>query len=129
MKSTEKILSEIESFKPVDGNWLRLDELVNELWEIGKPELGINTLFRVFERYPNDDGAGVFWTILHGLETLNYEESLYSSLMEKPSHMGITMLKRIENTDSELVAGKSITELKKIIQNNPKVDSELLSEL
>ncbi|WP_139195655.1 hypothetical protein [Aquimarina amphilecti] len=129
MKSTQEILSEIESFKPVDGNWLRLDELVNKLWESGKAELGINTLFRVFERYPNDDGAGVFWTILYGLETLNYEESLYSSLMDKPSHMGINMLKRIENTNSELVAGKPIKELKEFIKNNPKVDSELLSEL
>ncbi|WP_282081573.1 hypothetical protein [Aquimarina algiphila] len=129
MKSTQEILSEIESFKPVDGNWLRLDELVNKLWESGKAELGINTLFRVFERYPNDDGAGVFWTILHGLETLNYEESLYSSLMDKPSHMAINMLKRIENTNSELVAGKPIKELKEFIKNNPKVDSELLSEL
>ncbi|WP_159090789.1 hypothetical protein [Aquimarina aquimarini] len=113
----------------MDGNWLELDELVNELWENGKPKLGINALFGVFERYPNDDGSGVFWTILHGLETLNYEKFLYNSLMNKPSHMGINMLKRIENTDSEFLDGKSITELKEFIRNNPKVDSELLSEL
>ncbi|AXT54665.1 hypothetical protein D1815_02440 [Aquimarina sp. AD1] len=129
MKSTKEIISEIESFKPVDGNWLGLDELVNKLWESGNPELGINALFGVFERYPNDDGAGVFWTILHGLETLNYEKFLYNSLMDKPSHMGINMLKRIENTDSKFLAGKSITELKEFIKNSPKADSELLSEL
>ena len=35
------------------------------------------------------------------------------------------MLKRIENTDSKFIAGKSISELKDVIKNNPKIDSEL----
>ena len=129
MRPIQEIITEIESYETNDGYWLRLDELAIELWESDNPELGMEALFGVFEKYPLDDGAGVFWTILHGLETLNYEEKLYNSLMDKPSHMAITMLKRIENSDSEKIAGKSIPELKKFIRNNPKTESELLSEL
>ena len=129
MKSTREIIAKIASFTPVDGNWFRLDELVEELWKSKNPELAIKSLFEVFERYPKDDGAGVFWTVLHGLETLRYEAFLYDSLLRKSSHMGIIMLNRIENNGSKYIAGKSIIELKEYIKNNPKVNSELVSEL
>ena len=129
MRPIKETIAEIESYHTDDGNWLRLDELVTELWESGNPELGIDALLGVFEKYPTETGEGVFWTILHGLESLDYERSLYNSLMDKPSHMAITMLKRIENSNSEIIDGKSIAELKKIIRNNSKTKSELLDEL
>ncbi|WP_047414127.1 hypothetical protein [Cellulophaga sp. Hel_I_12] len=129
MRQVKEIISDIESYKSDDGNWLLLEELVTELWESGKPEIGIDALFGVFEKNPTDDGAGVFWTILHGLETLEYEQKLYASLIDKPSHMTITMLKRIENTDCDTIAGKSISELKSFVKNNPKIESELLDEI
>ena len=78
MKSIKEIIYEIDSFRLVDENWVRLDELLNKLWDSGKSELGINSLFGIFERYPNEDGAGVFWTILHGLETLNMKSPYIS---------------------------------------------------
>lgn len=99
------------------------------MWESGTPEIGIDTLFEIFEKNPIDDGAGVFWRILHDLETLDYEQKLYDSLMNKPSHMTIMMLKRIENSNSKLIAGKSISELKDLIKSNPKTELELLDEI
>lgn len=103
MRQVKEIIAEIESFESDDGNWLGLDKLATELWESGNPKIGIDALFGIFEKYPTDDGAGVFWTILHGLETLKYEQKLYNSLIAKPSHMAIAMLKRIENTESKTV--------------------------
>lgn len=129
MRHIKDIIAEIESYESDHGNWLRLNELIIELWESGKPELGIDSLFAIFEKFPTDDGAGVFWSILHGLETLEYEQKLYDSLIDKPSHMTITMLKRIENAPSEMIAGKSILELKNFIKNNTKLESELLDEI
>ena len=129
MRQLNELISEIESYESHDGDWLRLDELVAELWESGNPEMGINALFRIFEKYPTEDGAGVFWTILHGLETLDYEQNLYDSLIDKPSHMTIAMLKRIVNSNSDTIAGRSISELIILIKNNPKIESELLQEI
>ncbi|KXX71840.1 hypothetical protein [Flammeovirga sp. SJP92] len=129
MKNSLEIISSIKSFHPKDGNWLELDDLIDQLWTLDKPEVGINVLFNLFEKYNKSDGEGVFWSILHGLETLDYEEQLYQSLLYKPSFMGIIMLNRIENSGSELIADKSIADLKVHIKNNPEVDQELLAEL
>jgi len=129
MRPVKEIISELESYESNDGNWLRLDELISELWETGNPESGMDVLFAIFEKNPTEDGAGVFWSILHGLETLDYEESLYNSLMNKPSHMAITMLNRIENSESDKIMGNSISELKHFIKNNPKTELELLDEI
>ena len=43
--------------------------------------------------------------------------------------MTITMLKRIENTDSDAIAGISISELKRVLRKHPNIDSELLDEI
>ena len=129
MHSIDKVIAEIASFQRVDDNWLGLDELVTELWRKYDPSVGIDALFKVFENYPTDDGGGVFWTILHGLETLEYEEKLVDSLVRKPSLMAITMLVRIENTGNDHIAGKSISQLRKMIKNHPGTHPELLSEI
>lgn len=129
MREIIDIISDLESYESVDGDWLQLDELVIELWQSGKPEIGIGALFRIFEKYPTDDGAGVFWSILHGLETLDYEQNLYDSLIARPSHMTIIMLKRIENSGSETIVGNSISDLRSLIKSNPMIEPELLSEM
>lgn len=129
MRLTKEIIADIASFESTNGNWLRLDELIAELWRIGQPEIGIKTLFGILEKNPTEDGAGVFWAIVHGLETLEYEQELYESLMRKPTLMTIIMLKRIENTNTNTIAGITISELKNHIKNHPKIESSLLNEL
>lgn len=96
-RPVEQILRDIESFEPDHGNWLRLDDLVAELWSAGVSPQVLPSLFRVFERYPDEDGAGVFWSIVHGVESLGieYEKSLYESLGRQPSLIGQIMLDRL----------------------------------
>jgi hypothetical protein len=52
----------------------------------------------VFERFPDEDGAGVFWSIVHGIESLDvdYEQTLRASLARRPSRMGQIMLRRLD---------------------------------
>ena len=53
----------------------------------------------VFERFPDEDGAGVMWSIIHGLETIEgYESILEESARARPTWMKSVMLKRIANT-------------------------------
>ena len=66
---------------------LQLDELATELQESRNPERGIDALFGIFEKHSTDGGAYVFQTILHGLETLEYEQILYNSHIDKLSHI------------------------------------------
>jgi hypothetical protein len=92
------VLREIEEFTPVHGNWRRLDDLLDELWSEGVAEGQLPILFHVFERFPEEDGAGVLWSIVHGVESLSfdYEPFLRQSLARQPSLMAKIMLQRLE---------------------------------
>ncbi len=111
-RATAEIANDIRRFEPVDGNWLGLDALLDELWTTGRPQDTMPDLLAVFERYPQEDGAGVFWSIVHGLESLKgYEPFLLASLRRVPSELGITMLKRIRKSGVEEIEGASIASL------------------
>ncbi|WP_347332976.1 hypothetical protein [Marinimicrobium locisalis] len=97
MRSSAQILEEISVFEPIEDEWLPLDGLLEELWISGVSEEFLPILFGVFERYPEEDGAGVLWSIVHGVESLpfDYEPTLKESMNKKPSIMGEIMLKRL----------------------------------
>ena len=99
-RDVDEILREIEAFRPTDGVWLRLDDLLAELWNAGVPAHALPSLFRVFERFPDEDGEGVLWGIVHGVEALHfdYEQALRDSLARRSSDMGKTMLGRLERS-------------------------------
>lgn len=100
MRTEQEIIADISQFTPASGNWFPLEVLLEELWAVGVSDHLLPALFSVFERFPDDDGAGVFWSIVHGVEHLDlpYEAVLRSSLARQHSTMGALMLKRLENT-------------------------------
>jgi len=99
-RPTEDILNDISVFEPDEGNWLRLDDLLAELWQTGLGPDALPCLFRVFERYPDEDGAGVLWSIVHGIESLDldYEQILRESIGRQHSLMGKILLDRLEQS-------------------------------
>ncbi len=118
-RSIDEVIHDIRLFEPVDDNWLRLDELLAELWETQRPERGIDAMLNVLERFPEEDGAGVLWSIVHGLESLpDYEDKLVASIQRQPSELGLVMISRIVNTGVNVVGGKPITDvLKQVLQH------------
>lgn len=99
-RDVDDILGDIASFRPEGADWLPLDSMIAELWQVGVPPRALPTLLGVFERFPDDDGAGVLWSIVHGVESLDldYEQPLRDSLARQPSHMGQVMLDRLEKS-------------------------------
>lgn len=98
-----EVLDAVARFAPTeDGNWLALDALLDRLWCLGGPDAdALPVLFGVFERFPEDDGAGVLWSVLHGVEDFEpgfYEAALRASVARVPSLMGTTMLRRLERS-------------------------------
>ena len=94
-RTTADIAHDIATFVPKEDNWLALDELVAELWQAGHPQQAIPELLSVFERYPEEEGFGAVWGVLHGLEALpNYEPELLRSLARQPSEFGVRMVGR-----------------------------------
>ena len=105
-RPTEDVAADIDAFQPTGGNWLGLEALLEELWKEGSPQAAIPEMLRVFERFPDDDGAGVFWSIVHGLEALpGYEAELLTSVRRVPSDMGVTMLGRLLNAGCNDING------------------------
>ncbi|WP_446904859.1 hypothetical protein [Burkholderia sp. YIM B11467] len=103
------IAHDIATFIPEGDNWLVLDLLLTELWQAGHPEQAIPELLSVFERYPEEDGSGVIWGVLHGLESLpNYEPELLRSIARQPSEFGVCMVGRLLNTGRREVDGISL---------------------
>ncbi len=99
MRDAALILRDIAAFQPSDGEWLPLEHLLEELWDTMPTKEALPVLFGVFERFPDDDGAGVLWSIVHGVEHLpfDYETALRQSYARTPSMMAETMLIRIAN--------------------------------
>jgi hypothetical protein len=69
-------------------------------------------IFNLFERFPEDDGAGVFWSALHGMESVgDYEELLLIHFQRFPSLMTKAMLKRILNSGQTHIGKVEISSL------------------
>jgi hypothetical protein len=69
-------------------------------------------LLEVFERFPEHDGLGVFWSILHGLEHVDgYERELVASIRRKPNLFNTLMLNRMLNAGIASAAGEPIDQL------------------
>ncbi len=106
------IVNAIKAFQPTNDEWLELDRLVEKLFESGTAAQEIVVLLSVFERFPLEDGAGVFWTIVHGIESLDgYEPHLVKSVERCPSEFGVLMLGRILRNGTTHIEGIDINSL------------------
>jgi len=91
--------SAIREFTPVDSDWLPLERLFQDAFESSEPRQYYHAIFNLFERYPDDDGEGVFWSALHGMEAMDdYEDLLLQYFRRFPSLMTKTMLIRMVNS-------------------------------
>lgn len=105
------LIDRLASFKdPQDEAQLdELDETVSAV----KPELcgeaEVRALLNVFERFPGDDGYGVFWAILHCLEKCpGYEALLVESAARTPVEFNLSMVNRLLNSGVTKVGERSL---------------------
>jgi hypothetical protein len=127
MRPTSAILQDIEKFQPTAaGNWLALEELVQELWAADEgPVEALVPLFQVLERFPEDESAGVLWGVLHGIESYpNYEVQLIHSLQRHPTDLTVTMVRRMANAGYTSVAGHPLASLYRAVLSHPKASDE-----
>ncbi len=132
MRPTSAILHDIEKFQPTeDGNWLALDDLLQELWiEEEGPHEALVPLFQLLERFPKDESAGVLWGVLHGIETYpQYETELVDSLRRHPTDITVTMVRRIANSGHTLVAGQPIESLYQAVLTHSRGSSSKRADL
>jgi len=126
MRTLRQIVAALDKFQPNQDNWLELDSLLEELWRSGEQEKCIPELLGIFERFPEDDGNGVFWSIVHGVERFpSYELQLLRSLARQPSEMGVVMLRRLINSGVRQIDGTEMDDIVHSLILNPKTTPSL----
>ena len=126
VRNSSEIAAAIDQFQPQDEEWLELDELLEELFESELPASGIPAMLRVFERYPTEDGAGVFWSIIHGMESLpDYEPLLVESVQSAPSESGLTMVNRLLNSGVTQINSLKLVQLFEQTAQNQSAPAEV----
>ena len=102
----------IREFQPAENNWLPLEEHISKAYASNDFPSYYDAIFNLFERFPEDDGNGVFWSAVHGMEaTGGYEEKLLMYFRRHPTVMTKTMLTRIRNSGEEKIGGIVIDRL------------------
>lgn len=101
-----KLSDKIARFEPQNGSWLELERLFEEAFSSSDPTLYYTAIFNLFERFPNEDGAGVFWSAVHRMEAIgDYEQQLLRFFRRFPSEMTKIMLRRLENAGEKEISG------------------------
>jgi hypothetical protein len=106
------LLERILNFDSSEREWGELETLFEEVFTCPNPELYYPAIFSIFEKYPSEDGAGVFWSALHGMERVGkYEAELLRCFRRLPNEMSRIMLIRMRNSGIANVAGFPIERL------------------
>jgi transposase len=102
----------IREFTPQEGDWRPLEILFERAFSGPDPKRYYHAIFNLFERFPEEDGAGVFWSALHGMEAAGgYEELLLQYFRRHPSLMTTTMLRRINKSGQSHIGKVEIARL------------------
>jgi len=89
----------IREFTPSEGDWRPLDILFERAFATPDSRIYFPAIFNLFERYPEEDGAGVFWSAVHGMEAIGgYENQLLHFFRRFPSSMTRIMIRRLSNS-------------------------------
>jgi hypothetical protein len=117
---TPSLLKAIESFTDPE---LELDQLDEALRTVHPDNIGsseIQALFGIFERFPDHDGFGVFWSIVHLLEaSKDHELDLIASVKRKPVHFNLLMVNRLLNAEILEINGESLLALLTSVSSHP----------
>jgi hypothetical protein len=91
-----------------------LEETVTAIFQEGLASQCFADLFRIFERFPESDGFGLFWSILHKLEAVpGYEPALLESVERAPSLFTITMISRLINGGKPQIGSRDLMQVLK----------------
>ena len=122
LRSPEEVAQDIARFSPHEGDWGALDALAQELRASGRAQEALWAPFALFERFPSEeDGSGVFWTILHGIEALDeYGAELAESLRRQPSDFGVLLAGRMLNANIKTLDGLPLASFLQSVAESPR---------
>ncbi len=126
MRAASSIVADIHAFQPEGGNWRPLDDLLDQLWATGEAGRYVPDLLSVLERFPEEDGVGVLWSVVHGVESLpGYEPALIRSVRHVPSELGITMVVRLISAGVAEVGNARLSDLLRDLAGRSDISEQI----
>ena len=113
--------------EPHDEEQLRLlDEAVGAVDSKACGEKEFRALLGVFERFQEDDGYEVFWSIVHCLEACTgYELTLIESVTRCPVEFNVLMINRLLNGGVVQINNQSLLSVLVSVSSNPTASAEV----
>lgn len=123
----QDMVATLNRFQDVDDE-KQMDEMlevVDQLNESPQSEAS-EALFRIWERFPEDDGYETFWTILHVLEhTPNYEAELLKSIARQPNEFNVIMINRMLNSNIQSIEETDLRDLLKQVVEDKRTPQQI----
>jgi hypothetical protein len=116
------LIEAIESFtNPHNEPQLQqLDEALEATHPADCGQAGFRALLNIFERFPEDDGYGIFWSIVHYLEACpGYESALIESVTRAPVGFNLLMVNRLINGGVTEIEGQALLSVLASVAANP----------
>ena len=109
-RDTRNVVADIDALPTADGDDLgRLQELIDEYFASPAAAGHIDVWFRLYERFPDEHGHGVFWNILHGLEAQSgCDAAVVASVRRRATHYPVMMVNRMLNANIRTAAGADL---------------------
>ncbi|MDU7150116.1 MAG: DUF2442 domain-containing protein [Clostridium sp.] len=120
-----ELYNKIRHFVPDGDDWSILDDILDEVYDYGYEMNCLGAMFRLFEKYPEEDND-ILWGMLHGIENIEgSEERIFWSLRRRKSLFVISMMNRLLNIGVSKINGLNIIEKLKEIMLDENVSVKM----
>ena len=119
----DDLIIEIDAISSLDdeASLARLEQLVAAYFLHPQADRYIDVWFRMYERFPEHDAFGIFWSVLHGLEKqLGCPIHVVQSVQRAPSSFAVRMLARIANSGMSRIADIDLVDLMDQVSKNQR---------
>jgi hypothetical protein len=107
----------------------RLQELVDCYFGLPEADDHLEVWFRLYERFPDEDGYGVFWSILHSIEAQpGYDVHVVASVNRRPTRFPLSMVYGMLNARIQTVGGVPFLELLRATASDARCSESVQSE-
>jgi hypothetical protein len=109
-RDIHNLIADIDALAALDiSGCARLESLIDEYFASPVAVDHLDVWFRLYERFPDDDTHGGFWSILHGLEAQpGCDAAVVVSVCRKPTFFPLMMVNRMLNGNITTAAGTDL---------------------
>ena len=137
MRTITEVIADVDALNTAHEDDLDLDRLYQLAKEYFVLEASgdvehLDVWFRLYERYPDSDGYGVFWTILHGIEHVMFSPTgllliVNRSLQRKPTYFPLLIVSRMRNTPNitSRISERVLLDLLHLYETDERCDADL----